>query len=98
MTQRYLDGLRSKLRRLYLLEEGEGQKRLALQNNLTGYLDAAIAAELYTKEELQKIIHDVHLEVYGKTVSERRLEKADPTSDELDWSYFEQPTWQRLTE
>jgi len=47
------------------------------QRYIDGYLIAARALDVFNFDELKKIIDEIHFQVFGKTIQERRLSEDD---------------------
>ncbi|MEK9877366.1 MAG: hypothetical protein VW684_11960, partial [Betaproteobacteria bacterium] len=61
---------------------------------LDGYFEAGLLVKLVTRDEIQKAIDAKHLEIFGKTRQERKLEScvaAESGCENRDWSVYDLP-------
>ncbi|WP_066959380.1 hypothetical protein [Microbulbifer sp. Q7] len=66
------------------------------RHRLEGFMQAGIFLGLSSKAELAELMEGIHLEVFGKTIAERKAEA--PSSwvfEEVDYALYETPTYQR---
>ena len=67
------------------------------RNYLWGYSSAGKTIELVSAEEIQRVIDQAHLAVYGEARADR-AERLKPLGDGLevpDWDAFDEPAFER---
>jgi hypothetical protein len=64
----------------------------------TGYIKAGLLMEIVSKDEIEKVIEDCHVNAFGETKSERRARRNPTVGDgeyDIDWYLFDSPSTQR---
>ena len=91
--QKFLDYFKVILEDLYKVQRKKGNKNKEKKGFVDGFMHAGILIGLVDIEELQKKIDQVHLDVFGKTLEERKalIKSAQLSEDVLDI-----PTFHRL--
>lgn len=64
---------------------------------LWGFAEAGKTLHLVESEEIQSVIDDAHLRVFGEGRLERieRLKPISENNSEIDWDAFDSPTYER---
>ncbi|WP_295797238.1 hypothetical protein [uncultured Microbulbifer sp.] len=66
------------------------------RHRLEGFTQAGIFLGITDRPELERIMEDVHLRIFGKTIAERKAESISPwVFDAIDYSAYEYPTYER---
>jgi hypothetical protein len=92
---KFSDGLRALLLKYWHLE-GEPSEITALKYKVDGYIEAGLTLNAISKSELQDLIDQKHMAVFGMTRKQRRIENKLGKKEELrDWSAFDRPTIER---
>ena len=57
---------------------------------------AGVFMGLVTNTELAKVMNDIHVRLFGKTIEQRKAELPGSWQEEgIDYSFYEQPTFER---
>ena len=91
--EKFLDDFQVILEDLYKVQRKRGSQNKEKKGFVDGFMHAGILIGLVDIEELQKLIDQVHLDVFGKTLEERKalIKSAQLSEDVLDI-----PTFHRL--
>ena len=91
--EQFLDYLKVILEDLYKVQRKKGSQSKEKKGFIDGFMHAGILIGLVEMEELQTLIDQVHLDVFGKTLDERKalIKSAQLSEDVLDI-----PTFHRL--
>ena len=91
--EKFLDDFKVILADLYKIQRKKGGQNKEKKGFVDGFMHAGILIGLVETEELQKHIDQVHLDVFGKTLEERKalIKSAQLSEDVLDI-----PTFHRL--
>ena len=67
------------------------------RHRLEGFIQAGIFMGLATKDELQSLMEQIYMEIFGKSIKERQTEalKLWP-AEGRDYSRYEQPSYERI--
>lgn len=75
MKEKFIAELRQQLQETFTAAKA-GQKVSAEDKyRCEGFMQAGVTLELVTDEEISKLINEVHIEVYGQSIVEKRLAK-----------------------
>ena len=68
-----------------------------LRNYLWGFAEAGKTLRLVESNEIQSVIDEAHLKVFGEGRLERieRLKPISENNSEIDWDAFDSPTYER---
>lgn len=72
-----------------------GHRDDVLKHRIEGFMLAGIRLELTEEDELHQMMEDIHLKVFGLTISERRLKELKGDAEPEDWAYYDTPITQR---
>ena len=91
--EKFLDDFQVILEDLYKVQRKKGSQNKEKKGFVDGFMHAGILIGLVDIEELQKQIDQVHMEIFGKTLEERKalIKSAQLSEDVLDI-----PTFHRL--
>jgi hypothetical protein len=93
---KYIDGMKDRLRRFYSISDIKSDHRKMLSHDLDGYMEAGLLTEILDKRELQSIIDEQHIAVFGLTRQERRLEtKSNLETAPDNWDKYDTPAIDR---
>ncbi len=68
------------------------------RHKLEGFVEAGIFLGLVRSEEVDALIEQIHLSVFGMTMEEHRLHHATSWSQsKIDYSPYDEPTFERLS-
>lgn len=98
LRNQFLDDLNRQLNHLYqdlkLKRKFDERKK----HRLEGFMHAGTCLGLTDKAELEMLMEKAHFSVFGMSIAERRLKSLKDEQDEVDWSFYDTPTTQRLKE
>jgi hypothetical protein len=93
----YIESLKKRLDYLYTYGESHPSEKELIVAKLDGFLEAAGLLQLFSKDELQRVIDERHFAIFGMTRSERaRRNLGESDSEEADWTAYETPASQRI--
>ncbi len=92
----YQQLIKKRLEEFYLGMRDYEREDMALMSRIEGLMEAGITLKAVTKRDLEFLVDNVHLEVFGQSLAERRLDERE--RDRLDQNYdaFDLPSWQRV--
>ena len=92
----FLKEAEKRLRRMYRGISAGAEGSETERATLSGFIQAGIFLKLVTTEEANAIVERIHLDVFGKTVEERKREKGLRWVDgQPDYSRYDTPTHMR---
>ncbi len=94
--ENYISEVEKRLNRIFIASK-EGYKVPAVERHrLEGFMHAGVYMDLVTNAELAKVMNDIHVSVFGKTIQQRKAELPGNRQEEaIDYSYYDQPTFER---
>ena len=93
---KYIDGIKDRLRRFYSISDTKSDHRKMLSHEIDGYMEAGLLAEIIDKRELQSVIDEQHIAVFGISRQERRLEmKSNLETAPDNWDIYDTPAIDR---
>jgi len=94
--ERYLNEVEKRLSRLFSASK-EGYKAApAERHRLEGFMAAGVFMGLVTNAKLAKVMNDIHVRLFGKTIEQRKAEIPGSWQEEgIDYSFYDQPTFER---
>lgn len=88
--------MKDRLRRFYSISDTKSDHRKMLSHDIDGYMEAGLLIEILDKRELQSIIDEQHIAVFGITRQERRLEmKSNLETAPDNWDIYDTPAIDR---
>ena len=66
------------------------------KHRIEGFMFAGTRLGLTDKEELNELMERVHFKVFDLSIAERRLKSLKNEQEEVDWSFYDIPTTQRI--
>ncbi|MRI31582.1 hypothetical protein EOPP23_01065 [Endozoicomonas sp. OPT23] len=84
--------------RLMFRSSKEGSKTSDIERHrLEGFMSAAVFIGYANNKELSKLMNDIHIEVFGKSIEAKKAEqKAIWKNSAIDYSQYEIPTVERV--
>ena len=93
---KYIEGIKDRLRRFYSISDTKSDHRKMLSHEIDGYMEAGLLAEIIDKQELQRVIDEQHIAVFGISRQERRLEmKSNLETAPDNWDIYDTPAIDR---
>ncbi|MCS5642578.1 MAG: hypothetical protein NZ807_04855 [Dehalococcoidia bacterium] len=93
---KYIAGIRDLLRLFYGTKDLNSAYRKKLEAKLDGFIAAGLLINLISEKELQNIIDEEYMTVFGMTRNERREKlKLESNETEIDWKIYDIPTIHR---
>lgn len=92
----YINEVDQRLRILFQTSK-EGYKLSPVERHrLEGFMRAGVFMGVVSNEEMSKLMNACHLDVFGKTIDQRKVELSGAWQDEsIDYSHYDQPTFER---
>jgi hypothetical protein len=94
--ENYLNEVEKRLNRIFTASK-EGYKVSPVERHrLEGFMAAGVFMGLVTNAELAKVMNDIHVRLFGKTIQQRKAELPGSWQEEgIDYSFYDQPTFER---
>ena len=94
--ENYLNEVEKRLYRIFSASK-EGYKSTPVERHrLEGFMHAGVFMGLVSNAELAKIMEDIHVQIFGKTIQQRKTEVASRWQEEIiDYGRYEQPAFER---
>ena len=94
--EEYLQELECRLMRMFKASRDGHKAAPEERHRLEGFMQAGAFLGLATSDELKSLMNQVHVDVFGKTIQERQSEQSTiQIPESLDYSKYEQPTYER---
>ena len=94
--QNFLKETEKRLRRMYRGIAAGAKGSETERATLSGFIQAGIFLKLLTKKEADSLVDRVHMDIFGKTIEERKHEKGQRWIDgQQDYSVYDSPTHTR---
>ena len=96
IRENYLSEVEKRLKRIFIASK-EGYKVSPVERHrLEGFMSAGVYMEHVTNAELAKLMDDIHVSVFGKTIGQRKAELPGSWQEEgINYSQYDQPTFER---
>lgn len=92
----FISEVEVRLRRLFTASQQGYKASPAERHRLEGFMQAGVFMGLSSNKELAELMGAVHLQIFGKSISERRQESpVQWQGDTHDYSQYDQPTFVR---
>ena len=92
-----IESLRKRVRHLYIYGESHPKEKPEMVAKLDGFLEAASLLRVCGTDDLQEVIDEEHLAIFGLSRLERAERRAaEDEVDKADWSVYEAPALDRL--
>jgi hypothetical protein len=95
MKSRFVSDLKRQLREIYEQLKLQGKMPAQIKSRAEGFMLAGRRLGLVEKSELETLMENVHMEVFGLSINERRLMQLKGEQFEIDWSYYDKPITER---
>jgi len=93
----YLESLRKRVRHLFVYGESHPSEKELIAAKLNGFLEVASLIQICSRDELQKVIDEEHLSIFGLSRGERSKRLSDEGAlGEADWSVYDTPATGRV--
>lgn len=93
--ERFFEECENKLRAYFKHVKLKGKADEKEKYRLEGFMSAGPCMGFADRQELKKLMAQVHSEVFGISIEEHKLQKVKQESQEVDWSNYDVPTVQR---
>jgi len=93
---KYIDGIKDRLKEFYSIKDVTSAYRKALRYKIDGFIEAGLTADIINQQELQAMIDNQHIDIFGITRQERRKQmrsKFEMTPE--DWDIYDTPAIDR---
>lgn len=88
----FFSSLKKRLVHLYSCDESSANQKPLIQAGVEGFFESAICMKIVTRDEVQKVIDDTHLKIYGMSRSERqKVTNASGDRSDPDYSIYDTP-------
>lgn len=91
----FIDAATHQLNEFYTKLRQTKQSDEIMKAKVEGFMFAGVVLGLVNNDEFKQLVEDVHFDVFGMTVAERRMKSALNSGDEDSWSVYDEPSWKR---
>lgn len=92
----YFHELDRLLTQLFTLSNQGVRPPIEMKHRCEGYMRAAVVLGIANNAEIQQRMESIHQTIFGMSIAERRARKqAQGVNTELDYSYYDTPTYTR---
>ena len=60
-----------------------------------GFFQAGLLLNIITKQKIDELINEEHMNAFGKTKKQRRIDEKIDRKTETNWDKYDEPTYQR---
>ena len=94
--ENYLNEVEKRLNRIFTASK-EGYKTPPVERHrLEGFMAAGVFMGFVTNTELAKLMDEIHVRLFGKTIQQRKAGLPGSGQEEdIDYSFYDQPTFER---
>ena len=94
--ENYLNEVEKRLNRIFTASKEGYKVAPAERHRLEGFMAAGVFMGLVTNAELAKVMDDIHVRLFGKSIQQRKAELPGNWQEEgIDYSFYDQPTFER---
>nr|WP_010133333.1 hypothetical protein [Microbulbifer agarilyticus] len=94
--EKFIEEVARRLRQLFTNSKLGMQIPVVERHRLEGFMQAGIFFGLNSKTELAQLMEEIHIEVFGKTIAERKAHAPHAwVFEEIDYRPYETPTYVR---
>lgn len=97
VKDRYMKIFQRKLEEYYLQVRDYDSKPEGDAQAIDAFMEAGLALEAVTKQELEIVIENTHQQIFGLSAQERRNNENRECLERQDYVKFEIPAWTRKT-
>ena len=93
---KYLQEVKNRLMRMFQASKDGHKAGSVERHRLEGFMQAGAFFGLAASGELESLMNRVHVDVFGKTIQDRKSGQSTPQIPEsIDYSQYEQPAYER---
>lgn len=97
--QKFLTEVEARLTELFSASQRSQKLPAFVKHRCEGFMHAGVFMGLVTNDELQVLMEQVHLDIFGKTIEQAKEDKAHIWQDEVtDYSQYETSPFIRAKE
>lgn len=94
--EHYLSEVERRLNQIFTASKEGYKSSPAERHRLEGFMAAGVFMGLATNAELAKVMDEIHVRLFGKTIEQRKKELPGSWQEEgIDYSFYDQPTFER---
>lgn len=95
LRTQFLDDVSKQLEQFYQDMKLKRKMDQQQKSRIEGFMFAGTRLGLTDKNELNTLMEKVHFNVFGLSITERRLKSLKNEQEEVDWSFYDIPITQR---
>ena len=88
--------IKKRLEEFYFGMRDYEREDMVLMSRIEGLMEAGIALNAVTKRDLELLVDNVHFDVFGKSLAERRKDERERDCLDQNYDAFDLPSWQRV--
>ena len=94
----FIESLRKRVGHLYVYGESHPDEKDLIAHKLDGFLEAGLLLQIFSKDQLQRIIDEEHVTIFGMSREERakRRQQEGTSPESADWSAYDAPASERV--
>ncbi len=97
--EHYLSEVEKRLNQIFIASKEGYKAPPAERHRLEGFMAAGVFMGLASNAELAKVMNEIHVRLFGKTIEQRKKELPGSWKEEgIDYSFYDQPTFVRKDE
>ena len=94
--EHYLSEIEKRLNQIFTASKEGYKAPPAERHRLEGFMAAGVFMGLASNAELAKVMNEIHVRLFGKTIEQRKKELPGSWQEEgIDYSFYDQPTFER---
>ncbi len=94
--EHYLSEVEKRLNQIFTASKEGYKTPPAERHRLEGFMAAGIFMGLASNAELAKVMNEIHVRLFGKTIEQRKKELPGSWQEEgIDYSFYDQSTYER---
>lgn len=91
----FITEARSRLKKIYSYGSVKTARKEELQHEIHGFFQAGLLLNIITKQKIDELINEEHMNAFGKTKKQRRIDEKIDRKTETNWGKYDEPTYQR---
>jgi len=88
--------IKKRLEEFYFGMRDYEREDMVLMSRIEGLMEAGIVLKAVTKRDLELLVDNVHFDVFGKSLAERRIDERERDRLNQNYNAFDLPSWQRV--
>ena len=91
----YIAEIKNRLKQMFAASKEGYKSTPAERHRLEGFMQAGIFLGLAKNSELGRVMDEIHVSVFGKTLQQRKDEATPDWDEDIDYSQYDKPAYER---